>query len=53
MTQNETIPGGKYILGDSYVDAHGKVLGPAKDEETKAEDPAKTPEGEQPKKDKK
>lgn len=25
---DETVPGGRYIVGDNYVDAEGKVLGP-------------------------
>jgi len=25
--QNETVPGGKYIQGDNYIDANGKVIG--------------------------
>lgn len=26
---DETVPGGKYIVGDRFVDAEGKDLGPA------------------------
>lgn len=31
---DETIPGGKYIVGDNYVNAEGEVLGPVKAEKT-------------------
>jgi hypothetical protein len=47
---DETVPGGKYIVGDRYVDASGKDLGPvsAKGKKAGAEDEA----DEEPKKDK-
>ena len=32
---NETVVGGKYILGDNYVNAEGEVIGKVK--ETKAD----------------
>jgi hypothetical protein len=35
--QDETIPGGKYIQGENYVNADGEIIGKVKEEKPKAE----------------
>ncbi|MCA1589172.1 MAG: hypothetical protein LC734_02035 [Acidobacteria bacterium] len=47
---DETVPGGRYILGDRFVDADGKDLGPASAKDLKVETPVAEPDTEAKKK---
>jgi hypothetical protein len=34
---SETVPGGKYIQGDVYVNAHGEIIGKVNEKDDKKE----------------